>query len=63
MTWINGPMALPSTDHTYLADTSSSEYARSAPARRPDDITIVCGECGGHGCKKCNYTGTVTIVE
>jgi len=27
------------------------------------DITVVCGECGGHGCKKCNYTGTVTIVE
>lgn len=28
-----------------------------------NDITVVCGECGGHGCKKCNYTGTVTIVE
>lgn len=27
------------------------------------DITVVCGECGGHGCKKCNNTGTVTIVE
>lgn len=27
------------------------------------DITVVGGECGGHGCKKCNYTGTVTIVE
>ncbi|MEV6624016.1 hypothetical protein AB0M83_33675 [Amycolatopsis sp. NPDC051106] len=27
------------------------------------DITVVCGECGGNGCKKCNQTGTVTIVE
>ncbi|VVJ17109.1 Uncharacterised protein [Amycolatopsis camponoti] len=27
------------------------------------DITVVCGECGGKGCRKCNNSGTVTIVE
>jgi len=31
------------------------------PAR--NDITVVCGECGGNGCKKCHHSGTVTIVE
>lgn len=28
-----------------------------------DDITLVYGECGGNGCKKCGNSGTVTIVE
>jgi hypothetical protein len=28
-----------------------------------NEITLVCGECGGSGCKKCNHSGTVTIVE
>lgn len=28
-----------------------------------NDITLVCGEWGGNGCKKCNHSGTVTIVE
>lgn len=33
------------------------------PRRGMEDITVVCGECGGSGCRKCNFSGTVTIVE
>ena len=44
------------TAHTAFADRTPIGVATN-------DITLVCGECGGGGCKKCNQTGTVTIVE
>lgn len=49
-----------------LLPTPDKDNYTSIDTIRPldtGDITVVCGECGGNGCRKCNHAGTVTIIE
>ncbi|WP_020645152.1 hypothetical protein [Amycolatopsis balhimycina] len=46
-----------------LQPASTIDHRGTIPISGWNDITLVCGECGGNGCGKCNNSGTVTIVE